>query len=73
MFMVGQVPGLVENCDIGIFSDTMIIKEFKLCKIVLHSYLYPFITFSVTLTFISRSQQCQTVLTDLFSVLFRLS
>ena len=27
MFLVGQVSGLVENCNIGVFSDTMNVNK----------------------------------------------
>ena len=49
MFLVSEVPGLVEN-NICIFSDTTNVIKFKLCKIVLHSDLYLYITLSAILT-----------------------
>ena len=50
MFLVGQVSGLVENFNIGIFSDTMNVTNVKLYMVVLHIELYLFIANSVTLT-----------------------
>ena len=35
MFLVGQVSGLVENLNIGIYSDTIsVVNILKLCEIV---------------------------------------
>ena len=48
MFLVGQVSGLVENFNIGIFSDTMNVIHVKLCIIE----LYLFITLSMTFTLV---------------------
>ena len=50
MFLVSQVSGLVENFNIGNFSDTINVISVKLCMVVLHTELYLFITLSVTLT-----------------------
>ena len=44
MFLVGQVSWLVENINIGIFSDTINIVNVKLFIMVLHIELYLFIT-----------------------------
>ena len=44
------MSGLVENFNIGIFSDTINIMYNKLCIMVLHIEPYLFITLSVTLT-----------------------
>ena len=65
VFLVGQVSGLVENLNIGIFSDTINVINVKFCMMVVFTELYPFmqLTFS-DLDCISRSQQCQTVLTE---------
>ena len=49
-FLVGQVPGLVENFDNGISSDTIDVINVKLCMMLLHFELYLFIILSVTLT-----------------------
>ena len=68
VFFVGQVSGLVENFDIGIFSDTIDVINIKLCMLVLIIELYP--TFDI----ISRSQPCQYLkLNRKFYVLNRLS
>ena len=37
MFLVGQVSGLVENSNIGIFSDTINVTSVKVCKMVYHA------------------------------------
>ena len=50
MSFVGQVSGLVENVNIGIFPDNIIVINFKLCVMVLLLELYLFLFFSVTLT-----------------------
>ena len=50
MFLVGQVSGLVENFNNGIYSDTMNVISVKLCRMVLLFELYLFIPLSVTLT-----------------------
>ena len=49
MFLVGQVSGLVENFNIGIFSDTINVINIKLSMMVLHIEFY---------------LQCQTILTE---------
>ena len=43
MFFMGQVSGLVENFNIGIYSDTINVINVKLCMMVLHIELYLFI------------------------------
>ena len=62
-FFVGQVSDLVENFNIGIFSDTITVMNVKLCMIVLLIELYLFIRLSVTLSLdhISKSQQCHSL------------
>ena len=50
MFLVGQVSRLVENFNIGIFSDTLKVINVKFCMMVIHIELYLLITLSVTLT-----------------------
>ena len=50
MFLVSQMSGLVENFKTGIFSDTLIAVNVKLCKMVLLVELYLFTPLSVTLT-----------------------
>ena len=50
MFLCGQASGLVENFNIGIFSDTMNVINVKRCTVVVHIELYLFITLSMTLT-----------------------
>ena len=50
MLFVGQVPGLVENFNIGIYSDPTNVINVKLCMMVLLITLSLFIPFSVTLT-----------------------
>ena len=57
MFLVGQVPWLVRNFSIGIFSDTINVINVKLCIMILHTELCLFITLS-GIDIISRSQQC---------------
>ena len=47
IFFVGQVSGLVESFNTGIYSDTI---NVKFCMIVLLIELYLFIPLSVTLT-----------------------
>ena len=49
MFLVGQVSGLVEKFNTGIFSGTINVINVKLCMTVLHIQLYLVITLSVTL------------------------
>ena len=50
MLFVGQVSGLVENFNIGIFSDTMNVIKVNLFLMVPHLEIYLFVTLSVTLT-----------------------
>ena len=50
MFLVGQVPGLVENFNIGTYSDTINVMKVKLCMIALFIELYLFLPLSVTWT-----------------------
>ena len=45
MFLVSQVSGLVENLNIGIYSDTI---NVNLCMMILLIELYQFIPLSVT-------------------------
>ena len=40
MFLVDQVSGLVENWNIGMFSDTINVINAKLCMVVLFFELY---------------------------------
>ena len=40
MFLVGQVSRLVENINIGIFSDTINVMNVKFCMTVLRIELY---------------------------------
>ena len=49
MFFISQVPGLVVNFNIRIYSDTMNMVNVKLCMVALLSELYLFIPHSVTL------------------------
>ena len=65
--IVCQLSGLVENFNTGIYSDTINVINVKLCIMVLHFQT----TFS-DLDHISRSQQCQTVLTENVMILFDL-
>ena len=44
------MSGLVESFNIGIYSDTINVKNVKLCMMVLLVELYLFIPLSVTLT-----------------------
>ena len=56
MFLVGQVSGLVENLNIGIYSDTIsVVNILKLCMMVLLIKLHLFIPpcFKVTAVLIS--------------------
>ena len=48
MVLIGQVPGLVKNFNIGIFSNTINVINVKL--MVLRIELYLFSTLSVTMT-----------------------
>ena len=50
MHLVGQVSGLVENFNIGIYSDTILVVYVKLCVMVLLVELYLFMTLSAVLT-----------------------
>ena len=50
MFLVSQASGLVENFNTGIFSDTIIVINVKLCMMVLLIEPYLFIPLSVTLS-----------------------
>ena len=50
MFLVGQVSGLVENFNIGIFSDTRNLINVNVCMMVLLIELYLFIPLSSTST-----------------------
>ena len=50
MFFEGQVSGLVENSNNGIYSDTTNVINVKLCMMVLLTELYLFIPLSVALT-----------------------
>ena len=43
MFLIGEVSGLVENFNIGIFSGTINVISVKLCVMVLLIDLYLFI------------------------------
>ena len=42
MFFVSQLSGLVENFNIGMYSDTINVMNVKLCIMVLLTELYPF-------------------------------
>ena len=50
MFFMGQVPGLVKNFNIEIYSDTINVINVKFCMMVLLIALYLFISTSVTWT-----------------------
>ena len=51
MFFVSQVSGLVENCNIGVYSDTINVINVELCMVVLLLIeLYLFIPLKMTLT-----------------------
>ena len=50
LFSVGEMSGLVENFNTGIFSDTIDVINVKLCMMALHIELYLFGTFLVTFT-----------------------
>ena len=50
MFFMGQVSGLVENFNIGIYSTTINVVNVKLFRMVLLIELYLIIPLSVTLT-----------------------
>ena len=68
MSLVGHVFGLVENFNIGNFSDTVNVITVNLCRMVLHIALYLSIAIS-DFDVISRSQQCQASLTESFMFL----
>ena len=59
MFLIGQMSGLVENFNIGIFSDTINVIYVKFLHEVLHIELYLFITLSVTLPLILGHSNCR--------------
>ena len=50
ILFVSQMSGLVKNCYIGIYSDTMYVINVEVCMMVLLIELYLFIPLSVTLT-----------------------
>ena len=50
MFFVGHVPWLVENINIGVYTDTINVINVKLCMVVVFIEPYLFITLSLTLT-----------------------
>ena len=50
MFFMGQVPGLVKNFNIEIYSDTINVINVKFCMMVLLIEPFLFIPLSVTLT-----------------------
>ena len=68
MFFVGQVSGLVENFNIGICSDFINVINVTFHGGTTHWALPVYIAFG-DLECISRSQQCQTVLTENFMFL----
>ena len=49
MFFVGQVSLLVENFNIGIYSDIIRVINVKICAMVLLADHYLFIPLSITL------------------------
>ena len=49
MFFVGQVSGLVENLNTGLYSETINVINVELCVMVLLIELYLFIPLSVAL------------------------
>ena len=57
MFLVGQVPGLVEHVNTWVFSDTLNVINVRVCMMVLLIELYLFSDLNHSL----RSQQCETV------------
>ena len=65
MFLVDQVSRLVENFNMGIFSDTVNVINVKLCMMILLVELYLLIPFNV-LDLISRLQHCRAVLSEHF-------
>ena len=52
MFLVGNVSGLVQKVNLGIFLDTINVMNVKLCMMVLFIELFLFIPLSVTLTIV---------------------
>ena len=61
MYLVGEKStGLVQNFNFQIFSDSINGIKVKLCMVVLYTELY----LLSDLDIISRSQQCQTALTE---------
>ena len=50
MFFMGQVPGLVKNFNIEIYSDTINVINVKFCLMEPLAEHYLFISLSVTLT-----------------------
>ena len=68
MILVGQVPGLVKNVDIGILSDTIKVLNIKLCMIVRQIELYLFLHFS-EFHIIFQVHSSVTVLTEHFMFL----
>ena len=55
MFFVGQVSGLVENIDIGIYSGTVKVINVKLCMMALLTELFCYTTFRPYVTAVSNS------------------
>ena len=53
MFLVGQVSGIVENFNTGIFPDTVNVINVKLCMTVVLIELYLFIPFSKIFTILT--------------------
>ena len=64
MFLVGKVPRLVKNSNIGIFADTMNVVDVRLCMKVLYIELY--LVIIIGFDIISRLQQCQIVFIENF-------
>ena len=57
----GQLSVLhVENFEVALFSDTIIVMNLKLCKMVLLTELHLFILLLVTLTFLQGHSSVQT-------------
>ena len=70
MFFVGQVSLLVENFNIGIYSDIIRVINVKICAMVLLADHYLFIPLSITLiTFQGHSNIKQCLLTILCYIL----
>ena len=59
------LSGVAKKINIVIFSDTINVINVKLCMMLLLIDLYLFIPLSVT-DHISRSKECQTILTEKF-------